>query len=206
MRLAIFLLCPVALLVAACGSAEAPDTEQQPATAVSTTAVAGTVEPTAVCAAGSTDRFQELQKQAPYRVYCPTYLPDGFELTGASYSTLLTGAVPEEEGGPSVGLLAATFVNSATGAELEIIQGPSGIAVVASEIKFAPATTLEQVPYGDLEGSLLEPPGQIPGQPSFWVRAESAEGIFRLVRSLHARGLDASEVKRIAGNMRPLRP
>ena len=54
----------------------------------------GTPEPTGTralagsaataCAAGSTERFLEIQKQAPFAVYCPTYLLEGFQLKSAS--------------------------------------------------------------------------------------------------------------------------
>src|SRR6266567_2748397 len=108
--------------------------------------------PPVVCAADSSSRFQEAQKQAPFAVYCPTFVPDGFVLARFSFGQddkWPPGVTPP----PGVGNLHADFVNSATGTKIQFFQGLIGDPF--PQLRLSPPATRDEASYGgELQATL----------------------------------------------------
>jgi DNA-binding CsgD family transcriptional regulator len=76
------------------------------------------------CALDSTGRFLDAEQQATFPVYCPSFLPAGFELTNLNYDV---SKYPRDSAAPpGSGMVFAVFSSPSTGARLRISQGQLG--------------------------------------------------------------------------------
>ena len=211
----IIALASALILLAACGEDEGVGPEVTPtmeataapavtATAEATAPPAVTATPTAqaavsptaeavACAAGSTEAFVEAQEQAPFVVYCPTFLPAGLTLEDVGYS-------PEDvTHGPTVG---GAFTSSAPEVRVDFVQGgPLPLSLLTTGIRFGgggPSGTM--VPYADFDVELW-----LPGEPGMAVAVlgQSPDGA---THWMVAQGLTEDELKEIAASMRPVSP
>jgi hypothetical protein len=74
---------------------------------------------TPVCAAGSTQRFLEVQSAASFKVYCPTFLPEGFALEDVRLEQTPQSGTPV----PGPGAVIATFRRDSPQASVRLVQG-----------------------------------------------------------------------------------
>jgi hypothetical protein len=145
------------------------------------------------CAADSTEAFVDAQEEAPFTVYCPTFLPAGLTLEDVGYS-------PEDvTHGPTVG---GAFANSALGVRVEFVQGEAlPLSLLTTGVRFGgggPSGTM--IPYGDFLAELW-----LPGEPgmALAVLGESPDGV---THWMVAQGLTEDELREIAASLRPVSP
>ena len=149
------------------------------------------------CAAGSSERFQEVSLKAPWPVHCPTFMPDGYQLEEISYGLDILGAVP----GVGVGAMEARFTNADTGARVTFVQGLPGLSALTSTIRGQPV--LGVIPYGDFQADLFE---SLPDAPNAPFLAVMGEPSLEVTHWIEAEGLSEDEVRRVAAEMRPVSP
>lgn len=158
--------------------------------------------PAPPCAAGSTQRFRDVVAEAPWAVYCPAFLPDGYELEDIVYGLDLLGA-DRRRGGA----MQARFVNTETGGHVTFIQGLPGLSALTSGIRGQ--EVLENIPYGDQEAKLFRSSPDYPGAPFLAVKASFGHLLYFMATSgeithwIEASGLTEDETREIAAEMRP---
>jgi hypothetical protein len=189
----------VVALAGACGDGgdEAVIGSDATRTAATAEAITGTpMEEDLACASGSTERFREIDADAPWAVYCPTFLPEGYALEDISYGLDLWGAVPAA----GVGAMEARFVNAETGGRITFVQGTPGLSALTSGVRGGEA--LGDIPYGDsgLAARLSQSPLDVPDGPFFGVMASSGEH----THWIEAVGTSEEETRSIAAGMRPV--
>jgi hypothetical protein len=146
-----------------------------------------------VCAADSTQQFRDVDAEAPWSVYCPVYLPDGFQLESIEYSLDLAGAAPSA----GKGALEARFEDSATGARVNLVQGLPGLSALTSGIR--DGHQLGRVSYGDLPANLFTADPAAPDAPYLAVLATSSpDGVTHWLQTI---GLSEDDTRSIAGQM-----
>lgn len=222
------------LLLAACGEEEGvgpevtPTTEATPTPAVTATAEAtatpigeAAVSPTpeaVVCAAGSTAEFLDAQGQVPFVVFCPTFLPEGFELEElrAGLIEFAPGAATPPPG-EWPGEVDATFTNPEEGASVRLMQGSLGVSLGAAITRLASQQGIEPetTAFGDLEGTLYAPLTRPPAGTQSPFSAEVSLGAAMTAvgpggpppgYALLTEEVDVDAVKEIAAGMRPVSP
>jgi len=169
-------------------TAVATPTLVPPVSTAEETAVVATPPPTEAtnCAAGTTAELRDIAGRVDWAIYCPTYLPPGYE--------------KELIGGPNP--LQIQIANSATGARIYFVQGTgmdlsSVTALVHNEGEF-----VGSVPYGDLEGQLFRSlPGAAHG-PFTAVLALPEGEAAGLIHYIEAYGVSEDEMRPIADGMR----
>lgn len=171
--------------------AEATETAQ-PALTPTAEAVATETSEELACADGSTQQFREVSADAPWSVYCPTFLPDGYELDDIVYGLDIAGAAPE--GG--MGAVQAQFVNPETGDSITFIQGLPGLSALTSGIRGGEA--LAETPYGDFQAELFESAPEAPGTPFLAVLGSSDD----ITHWIEAIGPSQDETRQVAAGMR----
>jgi len=143
---------------------------------------------TPACAAGSTDGFLGAQSRAPFKVYCPTFLPAGFVLEEIHFEETVQPGTPI----PGPGSVIATFERDDPDASIQFIQGRPALSVITdvrASSEGEPADTL----YADFEASLFEK----------GVLARSPDGYTHVIV---ADGLTPDELKQTAAGMEPVVP
>jgi hypothetical protein len=144
------------------------------------------------CAFNSTERFLEIQRQASFAVYCPTYLPGGFRLDHAVFASAKPGSVPDQ--------VVATFVDDAKDEALSFIQGLSGSDVFPNWRLYTQPPS-EPVRYGDFSATLYDeytfPDGS---QESAVVWADAPDGKLHLIFGSSPM-LDTATMRQIAEGM-----
>jgi hypothetical protein len=214
--------------LAACGEEEeagpavTPTTEATPAPAATATpsgeaAVSPTLE-AVVCAADSTERFLEAQAQVPFHVFCPTFLPEGFELeelTAGLFEFAPGAATPPPDQWP--GEVDATFTNPEEGASVRLMQGNLGVSLGASITRLASQQGIapETTPFGELEGTLYAPLTRPPAGTQSPFSADVSLGAALTAvapgdappgYALLTEEVEVDTVKEIAAGMRPVSP
>ena len=206
--LALFL----AVLAIACDDEAAPEPSLTPspsaspeatASPASTPTVAAETPPAAspsptaaACAAGSKQRFREVDAEAPWPVYCPTFLPEGYEVEEIIYGLDISGAAPEA----GVGAMQAQFVNAQTGGRITFVQGLPGLSVLTSAIR--DSEELGDIPYDDFAAKLFRSPSETPGELFLAVLGSSDE----ITHWIEATGPSEDEMRQIAAGMQPVSP
>ncbi len=227
-RSALFLslVLPLTVLLAACGGSDANGhaiSTAAPVTGTLLPAISGTKPPSfatfgavigtpardgarivlepAVCAAGSTERFLAVQREAAFAIYCPTYLPAGYIVDHIDFWPMT--AAPDKL--HEVDALSANFVNPATGGKIWLSEG-SHANDIFPEWKQYGTPPSEQVPYGDFTITLYHEytfPDGIRESPALW--GSSPEGRQQIVMSQTV-PIDAETMRRIAEGMARLGP
>jgi hypothetical protein len=96
------------------------------------------------CAAGSTEQFIAVQRQAPFAVYCPTYLSSGFRLDHVTFASSKPASVPDQ--------VDAVFVDDQQG-RITFYQGVSGNDLFPNWRLYTQPPS-EPVRYGDFSATL----------------------------------------------------
>jgi len=239
-KLLIIALGSLLLLLAACGEEEeagpaaTPTSEATPTAAASPTTEAtptpvaspsptaeAAVSPTAeavACAADSTERFLEAQAEVPFAVFCPTFLPEGFELEElrAGLIEFAPGAATPPPG-QWPGEVDATFRNPEEGASVRLMQGSLGVSLGAAITRLASQQGIgaETTAFGDLEGTLYAPLTRPPAGTQNPFSAEVSLGAAMTAvgpggpppgYALLTEEVDVDAVKEIAAGMRAVSP
>lgn len=154
----------------------------------------------AVCAAGSSTRFRDTQEEAPFGVYCPSFLPEGFRLESiAFHREKLSPAVTPALG---VGQVTAVFADPDSGARLRFMQGLLGVSFEFHLGEPYEGQPVEEVDYGDFQ-AILYPQYDNPelGPQASIVIGHSPDERQHFIDGV---GVDAATMKRIAEGMVPL--
>jgi hypothetical protein len=143
---------------------------------------------TPACAADSTSGFLEAQSRAPFKVYCPTFLPADFALEDIHFEETVQPGTPI----PGPGSVIATFKRDGPDASVQFVQGRPALSVITdvrASSEGEPTDTL----YADFQASLFEK----------GVLARSPDGYTHVII---ADGLTADELNQTAAGMRPVVP
>lgn len=193
--LAALAILALGLGMAACGEeGEEVATPTLTATATPQPTVSPTPSPaTAACVAGCIERLLDIQRSAPFRVYCPTFLPPDLAFLGAEYG-----------GGVWVPLiepitLEATFVDAAGTRKVRLIQGRIDLDIILPWFTPTGATIM----YGDLQAQVWESRPEALFEPLLMAVAISGDGFTYWV---DAHGVSGEELEQIAAGMEPLIP
>lgn len=155
------------------------------------------------CAAGSTGRFQEAQAEAPFAIYCPTYVPQGFRLDSVTFGMDQKFA-SETTPPPGTGIMTATFTDPNSSARLRFMQGLLGVSSEAHLSESYEGQPTEEVSYGDF-AAILYPEydnPQLGPQPSIVI----GHSLDERQHFIDGVGVDAPTMKRIAEGMVRLGP
>ena len=202
-----------AILAASCGgdgdSGATPDVPSPTASPSAQDGTSPTASPSAqdgtstpegeTCAAGSTQAFLDVQEEAPFTVYCPTQVPEGYSLTSLDFDVPPV-ATPE----PDLGFFTAFFTHEETGATIEFVQGNEGASWEEAILQQREGQTPEEVPYADFtvdsypgvpeEGAEFMAPAVFGHSPDGWQHYITASD------------LDGDALKAIAESMVPVAP
>lgn len=143
---------------------------------------------TPTCAADSTQGFLEAQSSASFKVYCPTFLPDGFALEDVHFEETSQPGTPI----PSPGSVVATFKRDSPEASIEFVQGRPALSII-TDVRTSSEGQPAETSYGGFDGSLFDK----------GVLARSPDGFTHVIA---ADGLTADELQQIAAGMRALVP
>jgi len=195
----------LALAVAACDNGG--ETSEGPgltSTAPLSTAAVSTASPQAAatitpfpgaseCAGGSGGRLSEIQAEAPFQVYCPTWVPEGLTFLGSEYGGGVWLALLERT------TLEATFVDAAGTTKVRFIQGRPDLDVALK--LFTP--TGETIAYGDqFQAEVYESLPNVPFAGPLLVAVTTTPDGFG--RWIDGQGIDLEQLKRMAASMKPL--
>jgi len=194
LRLPIALAGLLLIALAAC----APE-EEAPTTATPTTPASPTLSPTplaiaspsgqpTVCATDSTQRFLDIQQAASFKVFCPTFLPEGFVLDDIQFGEV-AGAVGPPEG---PGALRAVFQRDDPQGKVEFIQGRPGLSEIAG-VRSSGQELLGDTAYDGFQASLFERA----------ILARSPDGF---THKIAVERLSTEELQQIAAAMSPVSP
>lgn len=193
--LAVTAMLALGLGIVACGG-EGEEVATPTLTATARLQPTASVSPaptTAACVAGCTERLLDIQASAPFRVYCPTFLPLDLAFVGAEYGGGVW--VPLIE--PTT--LEATFVDAAGTRKVRLIQGRIDLDLILSDFTPTGATIM----YGDLQAQVWESGPYALFEPLLMAVAISGDGFTYWV---DAHGLGEEELEQIAAGMKPLIP
>jgi len=152
-------------------------------------AVILTVAPdTPSCAAGSTQSFLEAQSSASFKVYCPTFLPDGFSLDDVHFEETAQPGTPI----PSPGSVVATFKRDSPKASVQFVQGRPALSII-TDVRTSSEGQPADTPYDGFDGSLFDK----------GVLARSPDGFTHVISS---DGLTTNDLQEIAAGMRAVVP
>jgi len=167
----------------------ATPTPVPPVSTAEETAVAATPSPEVTgCAAGITAELRGIDARVDWAVYCPTYLPPGYE--------------KELIGGPNP--LEIRIVNPATGSRIYFVQGTGMKLSSVTALVNNEGELVGSVPYGDLVGQLFRSlPGAAHG-PFTAVLALPEGEAGGLIQYIEAYGVSEDEMRPIAASMRRL--
>jgi len=143
---------------------------------------------TPACAADSAQGFLEAQSYAPFKVYCPTFLPAGFVLEDVQFEETIQPGTPV----PGPGSVIAAFKRNDPDASLEFVQGRPALSVI-TDVRTSSEGQPTDTSYDGFEGSLF-----LKG-----VLARSPDGYTHVIS---AEGLTAEELQQIAAGMQPVAP
>jgi hypothetical protein len=184
----------VLLLMSACiedvgEPSKSPTPAAPTASVVDATRPAGTPSAgTPACAAGSTDGFLQAQSHAPFKVYCPTFLPAGFALEDVRFQLSIQSGTPA----PGPGSVVAIFTRGSPKATLQFVQGRPELSLI-TELRASSEGEPTDTPYADFEASLFDK----------GVLARSPDGYTHVIT---ADGLTTDDLKKIAAGMLPVAP
>jgi hypothetical protein len=181
-------------LAAACGDEGDEPAPATPAVEPTEVVVVDETPEEPICAAGTSVPFHEVGAEAPFTVYCPTFLPDGYELEEIAYGLDVAGAAPD--GG--VGAMEAVFSNAESGGRIRFVQGLPGLSALTSGVRGG--EVLGNVPYDDLEATMSRSAPEAPGAPFLAVLTSDAN----ITHWIEAAGPTEDEVRQIAAGMRPV--
>ncbi len=195
-RLPIALAGLLLIALAACGQEEEAATTS---TATPTTPASPTLSPTplaiaspsgepAVCAADSTQQFQDIQQSASFKVFCPTFLPEGFTLDDIQFGEV-AGAVGPPKG---PGALRAVFKRDDPQGQVEFIQGRPGLSEIAG-VRASGQELLGDTAYDGFQGNLFERA----------ILARSPDGF---THKIAVEEVSTEELQQIAAAMSPVSP
>ncbi|MDP2949324.1 MAG: hypothetical protein Q8P22_07285, partial [Chloroflexota bacterium] len=193
-RLPIALAGLLLIALAACGQEEEATSTATPTTPASPTlsptpfAIASPSGEPAVCAADSTQRFQDIQQSASFKVFCPTFLPEGFTLDDIQFGEV-AGAVGPPDG---PGALRAVFKRDDPEGKVEFIQGRPGLSAI-SEPQTSGQKLLGEASYDGFQGSLFERA----------ILARSPDGF---THKIAVERVSTEELQQIAAAMSPVSP
>jgi hypothetical protein len=139
---------------------------------------------TPVCAADSALRFLEMQNSAPFDVYCPTFLPEGFVLEQIEFGQAADAPAEGE------GAVLAVFQRNDPEARVELVQGRPGVAAIA-EFQIAGQDLIGETAYDGFTANLFET----------GLLARSPDGF---THKIAAQGLTTNDIIQIAAAMQPL--
>lgn len=159
-----------------------------PATATRPAVVYTAGPDTPACAAGSTDGFLQGQTYAPFKVYCPTFLPAGFVLEGVHFEESVQPGTPI----PGPGSVIATFKRNDPDAAIQFVQGRPELSVI-TDVRTSSEGEPADTSYGDFEASLFEK----------GILGRSPDGYTHIII---ADGLSTDELAEIAAGMEPVVP
>jgi len=170
-------LLPV-LALACSGSGTAPTFTPEP----TPTLVIVPFEGPVVCAAASTDRFTAAQEGDVFRLYCPTYLPEGFALTDIKSDLPVVSST-------EAGVTRAVFSRAEPAAEVMLVQGRPAFTELTELVRGK--EPLEVVPYSDFPADLF----------AAVALARSPDGYTHIII---IEDLSTEELTRIAAGMQPV--
>ena len=143
---------------------------------------------TPACAADSAPGFLETQSYAPFKVYCPTFLPAGFVLEDVQFEESIQPGTPV----PGPGSVIATFKRNDPDASLEFVEGRPALSVI-TDVRTSSEGQPADTSYDGFEGSLF----------AKGVLARSPDGYTHVIS---AEGLTAEELQQIAAEMQAVAP
>lgn len=213
----LLVLLGLAALAAACAEEAAPE----PTSPTPPAAASPSPEAAVTCAAESNSRFLEAGGQVPFPVYCPIFLPEGFQLEDLTvdFAEFAPDVTPPLHTPVEV---RATFTNTEEGAAVMLVQGAPGLSfeatietsveALAEDEGIQPETT----PFGDMDGTLYAP---LTSAPATFPYPELVSGNAKLVAFVTAdrqadpppryilwtENVDVDTVKQIATEMRSVR-
>jgi hypothetical protein len=145
-------------------------------------------EDTPACAANSTQAFLQAQSSASFKVYCPTFLPDGFALEDVRFEETVQPGTPV----PGPGSVVATFKRESPEASLQFVQGRPALSVI-TDVRTSSEGEPTDTSYDGFEASLFDK----------GVLGRSPVGITHVIS---ADGLTTDDLRQIAAGMQPVVP
>ena len=143
---------------------------------------------TPACAADSTQAFLQAQSSASFKVYCPTFLPAGFDLEDVNFEETVQPGTPV----PGPGSVIATFKRESPEASLQFVQGRPALSVI-TDVRTSSEGEPTDTPYDDFEASLFDK----------GVLARSPDGFTHVIS---ADGLTTDDLQQIAAGMQAVVP
>jgi hypothetical protein len=190
----------LSLLASACiEDAGGPSTTSTPGVPVSTAGAGSATatrpavvftprENTPPCAANSTQAFLQAQSSASFKVYCPTFLPAGFDLEDVQFEETVQPGTPV----PGPGSVIATFNRESPEASLQFVQGRPALSVI-TDVRTSSEGEPTDTPYDDFDASLFDK----------GVLARSPDGFTHVIS---ADGLTTDDLQQIAAGMQAVVP
>ena len=145
-------------------------------------------EDTPACAAESTEGFLQAQSYAPFKVYCPTFLPAGFALEDVRFKLSVQPGTPV----PGPGSVVAMFTRKSPEASIQFVQGRPELSAV-TDLRTSSEGEPSDTRYDGFDGSLFDE----------GVLARSPDGFTHIIS---AEGLTADELRQIAAGMQAVAP
>ncbi len=143
---------------------------------------------TPACAADSTQAFLQAQASAPFKVYCPTFLPAGFALEDVHFEETTQPGTPV----PGPGAVVATFTRASPKGSIELVQGRPDLSVI-TDVRTSSEGQPGETAYDGFQGNIF----------AKGVLARSPDGYTHVIL---ADGLTADELQQVAAGMAAVAP